>query len=77
MFIYARVHLCRSALIIFFSQILFIWLITSVSYCHLDLVVVFFVDFICQFSNSFFYLGHFVILIFFVALVTTLLSLAT
>jgi hypothetical protein len=28
----------------FFSQILFIWLITSMSYCHLDLVVAFFLS---------------------------------
>jgi hypothetical protein len=42
MFVYAmRVHLCRSTFIIFFSQILFIWLITSVSCCHLDFVVAF------------------------------------
>jgi hypothetical protein len=37
-----RVHIYQSAFIIFFlfvSQILFIWLITSVSYCHLDLLI--------------------------------------
>jgi hypothetical protein len=36
-----RVHLCRLTFIIFFSQILFVWLITSVSYYNLDLVVAF------------------------------------
>jgi hypothetical protein len=55
-----RVHICRSTFIIFFSQILFVWLITSVSYCHLDLVVAFF----CRFSLStclfIFYLWHIV-----------------
>jgi hypothetical protein len=55
----------------FFSQILFIWLITSMSYCHLDLVVAFFLS-ILFVGYSFFYLWHFVILVFFVALVTTL-----
>jgi hypothetical protein len=68
-----RVQLCRSAFIIFFSQILFVWLITSVSCCHLDLAVAYFVNFAYQLGYSFFYLGHFVcILFFFVALVTTL-----
>jgi hypothetical protein len=38
----------------FFIQILFIWLITSVSYCHLDPVVAFLVDFICRLGYSFF-----------------------
>jgi hypothetical protein len=28
----------------FFSQIIFVWLIISVSYCHLDLVVAFFLS---------------------------------
>jgi hypothetical protein len=68
MFVYAmRVDPCRSTFVIFFSQILFIWLITSVSYCHLDLVLDFFVDLAIHFlSRS---LCH---LVFFVALVTTL-----
>jgi hypothetical protein len=69
MFIYAmRVHLYRSSFIIFFSQIPFIWLITSVSYCHLDLLVAFFVDL----AIHFLYLRHFIILAFFIVLVTTL-----
>jgi hypothetical protein len=57
-----RVHLCRSTFIIFFvSQILFVWLITSVSYCHLDLVVAFLINFVCRLGYSFyFYLEHFV-----------------
>jgi hypothetical protein len=38
--------------------------------CHLDFVVAFFVNFVCQLVI--FYLEHFVILVFFVALVTTL-----
>jgi hypothetical protein len=42
MFVYAMiVHLCRSTFIIFFNQIIFVWLITSVSYYHLDLMVAF------------------------------------
>jgi hypothetical protein len=43
----------------FFSQILFVWLITSVSYCHLDLVLAFLVDFVCRLLFIF-YLGLFV-----------------
>jgi hypothetical protein len=31
-----------------------------------------FIDFVCRLGNSFFFLEHFVILVFFVALVTTL-----
>jgi hypothetical protein len=42
------------------------------SACHLDLVVAFFVNFTCRPGYSFFYLQHFVILVFFVALLTTL-----
>jgi hypothetical protein len=54
MFVYSmRVHLCRSTFIIFFSQIIFIWLITLVSYCHLHLVEAFFVDFVCRLGYSF------------------------
>jgi hypothetical protein len=41
MFVYVmKVHIYRSAFIIFFSQF-FIWLIILVSYYHLDLVVAF------------------------------------
>jgi hypothetical protein len=43
-----------------------------VPYYHLDLVVALFVDFVFLLSYSFFYLGHFVILVFFVPLVTIL-----
>jgi hypothetical protein len=70
-----RVHLWRTTFIIFFlfvSQILFVWLIISVSYCHLDLVVAFFYRFCLSIWLFIFYLGHFVILVFFIALVTTL-----
>jgi hypothetical protein len=63
-----RVHLYH----ICFSQILFVWLITSVSYCHLDFVVVFLVDFDCRLDYSFFYLRHFIVLMFFIAFVTAL-----
>jgi hypothetical protein len=54
MFIHVmRVHLYRLDFIIFFSQILFVWLITSVSYCHLNFVVITFVDFVYQLGYSF------------------------
>jgi hypothetical protein len=43
-----------------FSQILFVWLITIMSYHHLDLVVAFLVNFVCPLGYSFFYLGYFV-----------------
>jgi hypothetical protein len=49
-----RVHLCPQPLSYFFSQILFVWLITPVSYCHLDLVVAFFMDFVCRLGYLFF-----------------------
>jgi hypothetical protein len=42
------------------------------SYCHLDLVIAFFCRFCLLTWLFIFYLGHFVILVFFVALVTTL-----
>jgi hypothetical protein len=54
----------------FVNQILFLWLITSISYCHLDLVVVFFYRFYLSIWLFIFYLGYFFILIFFLALVT-------
>jgi hypothetical protein len=38
----------------FFSQILFVGLITSLSYNHLDLAVAFLVDFVCRLGYSFF-----------------------
>jgi hypothetical protein len=50
-----RVHLYRPAfiVIVFVSQILFVWLIISVSYYYLDLVVAFFVNFICRLGYYF------------------------
>jgi hypothetical protein len=44
----------------FVSQILFVWLITSVSYIHLDLLIAFLIDFVCRLGYSFFCLGYFI-----------------
>jgi hypothetical protein len=49
-----RVYFYWSAFIIIFNQILFVRLIISISYSHLDIVVAFFVDCICRLDYSFF-----------------------
>jgi hypothetical protein len=57
MFVYAmRVHICQSAFVIFCLAKFFLFGLTSVSYCHLDLVVAFlsilFVNLIIHFLFS-------------------------
>jgi hypothetical protein len=46
--------------VFFVSQIIFVWLITSLLYNHLDLVVAFLVDFCLSTWLLIFYLGYFV-----------------
>jgi hypothetical protein len=58
MFAYVmKVHIYQSTFIIFCLAKFFLFGITLVPYCHPDLVVAFFIDFICRLDYSFFHLG--------------------